>query len=58
MEKAQEMLEGYEGDNLENGFSTLTHHIAHKLSMLSTYVGPTSRCDATWRCLRGINLPG
>ena len=53
MEKAQEMLEGYEGDNLENGFSTLTHHITHKLSILSMYVGPTSGRDATWRCLRG-----
>ena len=36
----------------------LTHHITHKLHLLSTYVGPTSRCDPTWRCLRGINLPG
>ena len=36
----------------------LTHHTTHKLHLLSTYVGPTSGRDATWRCLRGINLPG
>ena len=28
----------------------LTHHITHKST--------TSRRDVTWRCLRGINLPG
>ena len=37
---------------------SLTHHTTHKLHLLSTYVGPTSGRDATWRCLRGINLPG
>ena len=36
----------------------LTYHITHKLSLLSTYVSPTSGRDAMWRCFRVINFPG
>ena len=36
----------------------LTHYITHKPSLLSTYVGPLSGRDVTWRFLRGINIPG